>query len=135
MCHLEKEPRLGDNTGDDAETKKKLDEQEAQIATLQASVQQLYATLQDHANKYSVLYEENKTLKEREDQIAAQQSSTEVPESVVQVAEAVALSSQQQQQQQEAVASTSPNDRTTEVSATPVSQEQTAVPGGTLEKY
>ena len=55
----------GDVTDED--TPSKIDEQ-AQIATLQASVQQLYATLQDYASKYSVLYEENKALKEQSSQ-------------------------------------------------------------------
>ncbi len=36
----------------------------AQIANLQATVQQLYATLQDYSTKYAALYEENKALQE-----------------------------------------------------------------------
>ncbi len=48
-------------------------ETQSQIATLQATVQQLYTTLQDYSQRYTFLYEENSTLKQREAQLIANQ--------------------------------------------------------------
>ena len=71
-----------DSDVSDEGAQSKIDEQ-AQIATLQASVQQLYATLQDYASKYSVLYEENKALKERVSQNSSQLGAGETSGPVV----------------------------------------------------
>ena len=85
----------GDVSNEDVQSK--MDEQ-AQIATLQASVQQLYATLQDYANKCSVLYEENKALKEQNSQNSSQPSATETNGSVVEEATEVSFAQPNLQQ-------------------------------------
>ena len=69
----------------------KNDEQQEQIATLQASVQQLYATLQDYASKYSALYEENKALKEKYDAKSSLEQVTEVSQEEVKVSDSEPL--------------------------------------------
>ena len=85
----------GDVSNEDVQSK--IDEQ-AQIATLQASVQQLYATLQDYASKCSVLYEENKALKEQNSQNSSQPSATETNGSLVEEATEVSFAEQNLQQ-------------------------------------
>ena len=109
-----------------------MDKQEAQIATLQASVQQLYATLQDYANKYSVLCEENKTLKERDNQVTVQEPSTETPESVVQIAEVGVLSSEHPPQQT-SVPTTSTTAEPVATSTVPADKEPLATSKGMSE--
>ena len=84
FMYLPSDKAIKSDSGDvnNEDVRGKTDEQ-AQIATLQASVQQLYATLQDYASKCSVLYEENKALKEQSSQNSLQPGATEINGSVV----------------------------------------------------
>ena len=58
-------------------------DQQEQIATLQTTVQNLYATLQEYSTKYALLYEENKTLKEKEGHVVEKKDAAEVQEETV----------------------------------------------------